>query len=278
MIFCLIKDSRRELQSMIDHGNAMVLRFSSYAGGKFLSNCLSLSRHACPQNIAAVNHLLDHPNDYDYRLKCVLSSLPGPVDMKRWRKFEFGDDIYGPAYRAWLEGRSPPLDQRTQRLIDSGMMFFIVCHSMTLSGVEKVFPRGRCIKLVNHYRFQQLAVSLKSDAEYSAESFNGNFSESKYQVLAGADWPQWKDFELSGYNIDAIPNVPLHIQDEIRSFYPVVSVPGELIFDVDGTYFDFAEFAPAVDRIYQALGFDDFNRDLLEIFHKRYMDLHKERS
>lgn len=263
---------------MYERGNAMVLRFSPYAGGKFLSNCLSLSRHACPQNIAAVDHLLDHPNDYDYRLKCVLSSLPGPVDLKRWRKFEFGDDIYGPAYRAWLEGRSPQLDKRTQRLLDSGMMFFVVCHSMTLSGVEKVFPMGRCIKLVNHRRFQALAVSLKSDVKFSVEGFNGNFCESKYQVLAGADWPDWTEFELSGYNINAMPAIPEHIKDEIRSFYPVVSVPNELIFDVDNTYFDFAEFSLAMARVYHALGFDDFNPGLLEIFHKRYMDLHGVRS
>jgi hypothetical protein len=47
--------------------NPIIMSFPSFTGGKFISNCLSLSKYACPQDPEAAEYLLKNQNDYDYR-------------------------------------------------------------------------------------------------------------------------------------------------------------------------------------------------------------------
>lgn len=49
--------------------NAVIMAFLPFAGGKFLGNCLSLSKDFCLQDPLAAEYLLQNPTDYDYRLE-----------------------------------------------------------------------------------------------------------------------------------------------------------------------------------------------------------------
>ena len=75
---------------------AVIMSFLPFAGGRFLGNCLSLSKDFCPQNSIAAEYLLKKPTDYDYRLVTVLKTLPPPDQMHLWQYFENKDQhLYG---------------------------------------------------------------------------------------------------------------------------------------------------------------------------------------
>ena len=65
--------------------NPVIIQFPRFAGGKFISNCLALSKYAVPQDAATARYLLDNPTDYNYRFARVNDTLPKTVGkMKNW--------------------------------------------------------------------------------------------------------------------------------------------------------------------------------------------------
>ena len=71
-------------------------------------------------------------------------------------------------------------------------------------------------------------------------------------------------------------NAREEIITEIKQFYPwhIISNP---IFnvDVDETYFNKDKFFMQIQKLYDWLGYDDFNETLLLQYYTAYIDLHK---
>jgi hypothetical protein len=260
----------------------IVLFFPRFAGGKFLSNCLALSRHCVPQDLAAANYLVDHPNDYQYRLDCILKTLPADQEsMINWiPQYEFGDlNLYGKVINDWQAGvANYDLNQVTKKIIESGLKTFITTHGseQELRNLCAVWPNLSIVKLVNHSAFRKISWSLKSDGTQRLDSWVGNYCQTKYNQLAGPSWPDWKSFENTGYDVQLIHNIDPGIQQEILEFYNWKNIDApSVVFDVDRNYFDQANFLKAVEDLYQWLKFDDFDSNLVGRFWKLYMDLHK---
>ena len=187
---------------MVD--NFIILSFPRFAGGKFIGNCLSLSRLCCPQDPVVAKHLLNSPDDYDYRLKAVMSTLPpSRASMIDWISYyEFGDfQLYQESCRLWSNGVKNNPNELVNNLIESKFRLFLNTHGGDegVRNLLKVWPNSKIIKLINHVNFSEISRSLKSADNKSIEEHAGNYCKKKYNELAGPDWPSWEEFESVGW-------------------------------------------------------------------------------
>lgn len=258
----------------------IILSFPRFSGGKFISNCLSLSKHCCPQDYNSACYLLDNPNDYDFRLKAVMSTLPSKQeDMKDWiHKFEFGDQqIYGNAVKHWHRGETTEMPMFLQKLISSDLRLFLTAHGgdELIRNLYNVWPDSPIIKLINHTSFSKISQQLKSKNEQDLDAYAGNYCKSKYNQLAGPGWPSWDVFESVGYDPRLAPSINSSIQNEMLNFYNWRDINGPIfIVNVDECYFNRDKFLSMIKMLYDWAGLNDFNPELIETFWKAYMTLH----
>ena len=255
---------------------AIILQFPAYAGGKFISNCLSLSRHAVPQHATVAEYLLNSPTDYQYRFDRVVETLPPKHDMHNWiAKYEFGDrQLYGSMVSDWQQGQvSDSMVPLIEKLSQSSLGFFLVSHGHA-GNLLKVWPNATLIILTNWEKFYNISKQLKSKDSISRDHL-GMHCREKYESLSGPDWPSWQEFDQSGYNIKSfVSRYPEHIIEEILEFYPEYQADSIIAFDVDVCIFNQTMFLSAIEQLYKKLNFDDFNADLVGKFWQAYMDLH----
>lgn len=254
------------------------MSFPRFAGGKFISNCLSLSKYCCPQDPVAATHLLTTADDYNYRFKSVMSTLPPTREsMNQWiSNYEFGDrQLYGIAINNWQRGIEYPVPKLISQLIDSNFRLFLTAHSgeYSVRNLLKVWPNSSIVKLINHKKFSEISYRLKTTDNKTPEELAGNYCESKYNLLAGPDWPTWKEFDAVGYDISKLPQYQ-NVSKEIINFYNWQGIDNIFLFDVDNSMFNRARFLEAIEELYKNLGFLDFNSNLVEKFWQSYMTLH----
>jgi len=218
----------------------VLMHFPSFAGGKFIVNCLSLSKHSLVMNGQSVDYLISNPTDYEYRLNEVLSTLPLPENILDWLvTCEFGDDVmYGLDY--WKKCSAGLIVEPTDRVLqiaNSNMLFFMTVHDIeSILGIMNNWKDAFVISLINHVKFQTLSHSLKAVDRIID---NGNVSEKKYNELRGMSWPSWDEFQYIGYNINALGGkYPKSILDEINTFYPFRNITKQYVFDIDSCIFD----------------------------------------
>lgn len=257
----------------------IILSFPRFAGEKFISNCLSLSKYCCPQNPVSAKYLLGAPDDYEYRLKSVMRTLPlCRNEMTKWiEKYEFGDvQLYGSAFKQWTDGISAAPAVLVQQLIDDNFKLFLTAHGgdLPVRNLLKVWPGSAVIKLINHSQFSEISCRLKSDDKKTINDHAGNYCKQKYQELAGEIWPTWEQFESVGYNIRKLSEYS-NVADEIEQFYNWDGIDqNSVLFDVDGSIFNKDTFLQAMEQLYLTLGLDDFNPNLVATFWQTYISLH----
>jgi len=252
--------------------NSVIIQFTPFAGGKFISNCLSLSKYAVPQDTRAANYLISTPNDYHFRLETALNSLAPRHDMLNWiSMYEYGDaDLYGLAQEVWRTGNSTVnyINSLTEQLSNSNLKFFICSHRGPgeVLNLLKVWPNSTVVVLKNYRKFLNIAAKLKTSNPQPIELYAGNYCKEKYDVLKGQDWPTWEQFEENNYVTDIA---------EMQQFYQWHLVKNnKIIVDIDSTIFDKELFILEMKKLYAQLEFDDFDPIAIGKFWKRYMSLH----
>lgn len=255
-----------------DSKNPVIIQFTPFAGGKFISNCLSLSKHAVPQNKTAAEYLINTPDDYQFRLATALESLPPRYDMINWiALYEYGDmNLYGPVQQLWRTGALTVnyINSITDRLSNSNLKFFICSHNGPdeVLNLLKVWPNASVIVLKNYRKFFKTAAQLKTSNLQPIETYAGNYCKEKYNMLKGNDWPTWEQFERDDY----VTNI-----SEMQQFYIWHFVKNKkMVVDVDSTIFNKESFIDGMQKLYTQLEFDDFNSDAIALFWQKYMSLH----
>jgi len=271
--------------------------YPQYAGGKFIMNCLSLSQHCVPMDIESCEYLLKHPVDYAYRLSSIMKTLPHKNNMSQWFDYEFNNqDFYDDAsflfkseffvFDRMQKGivYNYGIDNRISNLIDKNMDFFAETRSNNFEHISQyvsLWPNSKIILLTNCQKFQEIASfkKNKSQKKYSAANYCGNECEEKYNALKGNSWPSWELFQQNYYNIDRIAKhitIDQDIITEIKQFYPWYNISNPIFnLDVDNTFFDKDNFFICIKKLYNWLGYDDFNEDLLLQYYTAYINLHK---
>lgn len=271
----------------------VIVAFPAFAGGKFIMNCLALSRHCVPQQTSIARHLIKHPADYNYRFEAVCSTLPPQWDLQNWRqKWEFGDtEFYKGSVRdmleSWINDRPSPVDFLLKDLIERNLCFFMTSHGgwTDVKSLLRVWPHARIILLINYARFWSLAIRLKqktnANQSYHLRDYAGNECQDSYDLLRGPDWPDWKLFESNNYDIDKTSTyVTLNtdICNEIKQYYGWHENKNNLFcFDVDNNYFHKQKFLLTMKQLYDWMQFDDYNQALVDQYYTKYISLHKEK-
>lgn len=194
-----------------------------YSGGKFLANCLALSRHVLcmKEGFARTDVYWTDPIDseyYNFKLKSILTSLPTDFSkIKEWKTFELSDNLSRIA-------NNPLISQR------------IICHTAhtdeQMAEKIKKHPNIKIIKLVNYQRFAQTCYLLKS--------IDNNLYQFKHSCKFWSDNQIKSDFQFN-----------------------------------TNTIFSRVDFPVEMKRLYDFLGIDDFQQDLIEKFHLAYLDCQK---
>lgn len=262
--------------------NPIILCYPAFGGGKFISNCLSLSRHAVPQDLATAQRLLQEPDNYEFRFESVCRTLPPDrASMKQWtNRYEFGDwQIYGDANGEWCRG-NPAADQATsvvEPLSKSSLRFFLVCQGgpAMAKNILQVWPNAQLLMLINCWRFAEIAIKLKDYKNLKLTNSFGDYRQEKYEELAGPDWPSWQTFEQAGYNLKNL-HCDETVKNEMSRFYSWHEInKSMLLFDMDRNIFDRILFLQAMKDLYDQLEFEDYNKDLIGKFWQKYIDLHQ---
>lgn len=261
--------------------NPVIVQFPRFAGGKFISNCLALSKHAVPQDSESATYLLDNPNDYEYRLSKILNTIPPLTEMTDWiEKYEFGDyQLYGDSFVDWTLHGTPSSNTITDKLSNAEFLkFFIVNHSgpMHVANLLNVWPNAQIILLTNFTKFFNISSKLKSTSNESLEHHAGNYCFQKYNKLRGDTWPNWEEFETALYNTNNLSGYDISVIREINEYYTWNSINKQIIkFDIDNSIFELNNFLSAIELVYTQLNFTDFNPKLVETFWKQYIALHR---
>lgn len=270
------------MMDIFNSKNAVIMCFLPFAGGRFLGNCLSLSKDFCPQNLLAAEHLLLNPTDYDYRLEVVLKTLPPPDKVHLWQRFEYRDQhLYGvDCFRRWMAGIKWIPNSITTKLCESTMRFLLNDHTMEPFGLCKVWQNATLVRMVNSYNFQGISLRKKEPADVTVRTddplwFNGNYMMEKYNLKRGPSWPDWETFQRCAYDVTKCEALDQDTIEQIGQYYRCHMLQNQvLIYDVDQSYFDADAFLNSMRNLYQDFGLTDFSPDLISVFYKKYISLH----
>ena len=248
------------------------MHFPAYAGGKFISNCLALSKNCMIMDKDSVGYLTEHSLDYEYRLQKIISILPNKnQNMKNWvALYEFGDSaMYGHSFAEWQQGNDGEPNDETMFLANSSFRFTMTAHSLgSVDAMLKFWKDATVISLVNYRKFQSIAWKKKGTGNIK----NANECVEKYNILKGISWPSWEEFEKVGYNVTNMDKrYSPNILSEIEQYYPSVS---NYAFDVDSCIFDKNKLLSNIRQLYQYLKFDDYNDELVSTYWEKYIALH----
>jgi hypothetical protein len=224
--------------------NVILVYAPPFAGGKFIMNCLAMSRHCIISDSRFAEQDLNFTNHdatfYKFKLDSVLQSLPPADKINQWRLYEFQEWVFAGiknddyAHRTIEDLRSHKFNPILSKVLDSQRYHCFLSHYYnTTVGFQQVWPNTKIITLVNWQKFIKLAGTLKS---------------------------------LSNENID---NHLSHLLD-----HPSTLSWPSLIYDVDHSIFSQENHLRSIKTLYHALGWDDFQEDLIEQYYSEYRYLH----
>ena len=229
----------------------VIMMFPAYAGGKFISNCLCLSKHFVP---CTTNFDLSKVADIDYRLNIILKTLPNKDQMPDWLQYEFGEhDRSGDFYK----------------LVKSMKLRCIrTSHGFNADYINEWNP-ATIIKLIHYEKFRNLAYSLKK----TNRPFVDEDSRERYEQIKGSTWPTYKEFAAVGFDSRKLV-LNEQIQIDINQFYRLGSTRIQTHLFNQNTIFNKQTFLNEMEKLYSTLDLDDFNEEATSIFYTKYAILH----
>jgi hypothetical protein len=134
---------------MIEHGRIIAVNYVPGAGGKFIQNCLALSRYC------AVKSLKFCDTDYDLKLNFLINTIPPPDRMHNWLGYELRDDFFfGRIFSDADHITSADLPVHLHQAADQQLWVTYTAHSHGAGEhVEKYWPTVRYVSLVNADQF-----------------------------------------------------------------------------------------------------------------------------
>lgn len=183
----------------------IVAYYPNGSGGKFLLNCLGLSRHMVLQDSKLARQQLSAQLDPGHKLEILLTRLQQVTD--NWCDLDLGCvQLFGDDW-SFKHSKVPGFDLRHCRfdpivhhLSHGNVYFAAVTHDVfALACTLDRWPQARVIRLTNSTRFR--------------ERFRNTDHYMKWQQVRGPDWPSRPPVDLDQYVA-----MPEHVQQELRDF------------------------------------------------------------
>lgn len=241
--------------------------FQVGTGGKFIINCLSLASNAVMQDIFEAKCQLSN-RDYD---KIVSLKLRAEISSSRiqWDDFMLGNKaLYGQGYKAGriLEYNVDILN----KVIDKNLYMFSVQHSISdMHAVYKLQPLddqpcATLIHVVNTSRFvRQYRNHLNLPPAPTINEY--------WNTIRGSNWPVDPPSKKDIYLLPDKIQTELYsiFNGEIEEFYypegqKVIHWNSENLFNEE-------VFLIKIEELYNALGLEGFNKNLLSEFRNLYL-------
>ena len=224
--------------------NVILTYYPSFAGGKFIINCLALSRYCVISDPRYAKKDLSFTQFddqyYKFKIDSILSSLPPIDEVSKWRAYELcewkfaGIDNNDYGEKTTVQLRAHNFTPLLEQAVDSGRHHCFVSHyhNVTL-GFKQVWPNAKIVSLVNWNKFIKIAGAFKATKQ---------------------------------------EDVDRHL-DYLLDFPSTLPWPS-LIYDVDHSIFSKENHLRSIKTLYHALGWDDFNEDLVGRYYDEYRYLH----
>ena len=228
---------------MIDNGQIVAVNFLPGAGGKFIQNCLALSRHCVLKHPEWTDWQLVqteyNAEFYQQKLDWAMSTVP--TVMNQWLASELGDSEY--FGRLFLDSTVQGLtaDQLPGRLHRTAQQRLWCMYSLHNHGpVEHLRKYWPTIKIVN---------------VWPAQKFLEQWLPQK-NINLWQDYVNWTDTDYAAWH-GHIPN------DE--SFW----------YDMDHTFYDADAFAEQMAALYEYLGYTDWAQAPVMAYYQHYRAQHE---
>lgn len=286
----------------------IILYYPAFAGGKFLSNCLALSRYAVSQNPKTsevdleINDITDITGITEYFLNLAINQYES-IAGSEWPSLErlMSGEIPMGHIQNEMEHQFPFVLADIKRHYGYSKLLSyydikknIVMQSLphTKNAMHEWFSRefgcyqffGQPNTIYTTLDQNQIELLKFNEVAVKASHSNKNFflvAHERDGLMARLQaWPRATVLQLTNYkNFQKLAG-PLKTKTR-RDFSrraPTISesdIKNRIIeFDVDANYFHKDKFLLAVEVLYAQLGYDDFNPELVGNFYEEYARLH----
>jgi hypothetical protein len=222
---------------LIPNGQVIIFNFPAGAGGKMLQNCVGLSRHCVLNKAEYINWQINFPEPISHVF----------YDQKlQW----ILQTVPAPAdVKNWLAFEMDKDDP-----CGIGLFDFRKASPVSNPDIYALPKQNLWITLTVH-----------------------NFAATKYYK---SYWPTMKHVCLVNNERFSRSNLPkknakLNYDSDWATLGRTPDGSG-FEFDVDTTIHDTNKFLDQVEKLYEYLEFDDFQRDLISVYHSKYIELHVE--
>lgn len=220
---------------LIPNGRAIVFNYPAGAGGKMLQNCVALSRHC------VIKHEASARWELEYNL---------PIDS-RYYEYKF---------RTIMQ-TLPPLNELHNWL----RYEFGEQHLYGITAID--FNHRRPIANQNIYKIAErnLWTTITTHNWGAVEHYHNYWPTLKHVCLINNTNFSKRWIGIKNKNV--IPDTD----------WPVMgcSPPGQCFeFDIDSTMFDEDRFIIEMKKLYDYLGFEDFQTNLIRLYYQHYINLH----
>jgi hypothetical protein len=133
---------------MIPNGQIIAVNFLPGAAGKFIQNCLGLSRHCVLKKLGWLQWQIDCPvSQYSQKLRWALSTVPPADRTHDWLAYELrDDDFFGRIF--YETSRGLELPEHLYSIADAGLWCTYSSHSYGGAKlVEEYWPVVRYLEL-----------------------------------------------------------------------------------------------------------------------------------
>ena len=220
---------------LIPDGQVIIFNFPAGAGGKMLQNCVSLSRH------------------------CVLTKL----EYALWQLKYVGD--FDPNFYqqklGWVLATLPTKDE--------------MIHWLEYELGETLLYGINFLEFNKHIPVPNKEIYKLADKKLWSTVTVHNFGAVEHYINY---WPNIKYVSLINNKIFAkkslfLKNPNLKFDNDWENLGHTPSGVG-FKFDIDNTIYDTNKFLDQVEKLYEYLEFDDFQRDLISAYYSKYIELH----
>ena len=220
---------------LIPNGQVIIFNFPAGAGGKMLQNCVSLSRH------------------------CVLTKL----EYALWQLTYVGgfDHNFYQQKLGWVLATLPTKDK--------------MIHWLEYELGETLLYGINFLEFNKHIPVPNKEIYKLADKKLWSTVTVHNFGAVEHYINY---WPNIKHVSLINNKIFAkkslfLKNPNLKFDNDWEN---LGHTPGGVgfKFDIDNTIYDTNKFLDQVEKLYEYLEFDDFQRDLISAYHSKYIELH----
>jgi hypothetical protein len=278
----------------------IILYYPGMAGGKFLGNCLALSRHAVMQQsfIAELdlnfnnedfktqyklraqqdyrNYALPNwPNYNDFLIGNYSEAVKQEMEKVPYRHRVFSKLhklLYCDSYRDFKKTSTMQTIPQQQSLMTNWFQYEVGCHQ--LFGISNDEYDTVPAEEIKQKTFNDIIAPLSNSNRYFFLVAHHVNRLEKFLAV----WPQAQVIQLTNYEKFRYVATELKFPNWIDSLNGHVPEPiftGSTIVDVDSTYFDQDVFLESISNLYNILKFDDFDRDLVLDFYTAYIRLHE---